>query len=67
MPGHATDLADLMTVQDTALLLGVSVPTLQSDDAGKSPQKRHPMNGYRLCARDAVLQSRREILEGRTA
>lgn len=68
MPALATNPSDLLTVQDAARLLGVSVPTLRRwDDAGKFPAKRHPMNGYRLYARDAVLLLRKRILEGRAA
>jgi excisionase family DNA binding protein len=59
---------DLLTVQDAARLLGVSVPTMRRwDDAGKFPAKRHPINGYRLYTRDAVLRLRKKIVEGRAA
>ena len=55
--------ADLLTIQDAARLLGVSVPTMRRwDDSGKFAAKRHPISGYRLYSRGAVLRLRKQIL-----
>jgi excisionase family DNA binding protein len=60
--------ADLLTVQQAAQLLGVSVPTMRRwDDTGKFVAKRHPINGYRMYRRPDVLRLRKRILEGRAA
>jgi excisionase family DNA binding protein len=60
--------ADLLTVQEAAHLLGVSVPTMRRwDDGGKFVAKRHPINGYRMYRKADVLRLRKKILEGRAA
>lgn len=60
--------ADLMTIAEAAKLLGVSQPTLRRwDETGKFRARRHPLNAYRLYARDDVMRLRRRIVEGSTA
>lgn len=60
--------ADLLTIQEAARLLGVSVPTMRRwDDAGKFVAKRHPINGYRMYRKPDVVRLRNKILEGRAA
>lgn len=60
--------ADLLTVQQAAQLLGVSVPTMRRwDDTGKFVARRHPINGYRMYRKADVLRLRKRILEGRAA
>lgn len=62
------DLADLITIAEAAKLLGVSLPTLRRwDGSGKFRARRHPMNGYRMYARDDVLRLRKKIIEGERA
>ena len=40
---------DLLTIQEAAKMLGVSMPTLRNwDTNGKLKALRHPMNRYRL-------------------
>jgi excisionase family DNA binding protein len=60
--------ADLITIAEAAKLLGVSVPTLRRwDESGKFPARRHPMNSYRMYARDEVERLRKKIVAGRAA
>jgi excisionase family DNA binding protein len=60
--------SDLLTVQDAARLLGVSVPTMRRwDESGKFTAKRHPLNRYRMYRKADVLRLRKRILEGRAA
>ena len=62
------DPADLITIAETAKLLGVSLPTLRRwDDSGKFRARRHPMNGYRMYAKEDVLRLRKRIVEGERA
>jgi excisionase family DNA binding protein len=57
-----TGNSDLLTIKAAAELLGVSEQTLRRwDEAGKLRARRHPMNGYRLYAREEVLAVRRRI------
>ncbi len=57
-----TATLELLTIKAAAELLGVSEQTLRRwDKAGKLRPKRHPMNGYRLYNRDAVLALKRQI------
>ena len=57
--------ADLITIAETAKLLGVSLPTLRRwDENGKFPARRHPINSYRMYLRDDVLRLRRRIVDG---
>jgi excisionase family DNA binding protein len=60
--------ADLITIAETAKLLGVSLPTLRRwDENGKFPARRHPINSYRMYLRDDVLRLRKKIVEGERA
>jgi excisionase family DNA binding protein len=60
--------AELLTIAEAASLLGVSLPTLRRwDDSGKFRARRHPMNGYRMYARDDVMRLRKKIVEGERA
>ncbi len=62
------DLADLITIAEAAKLLGVSLPTLRRwDGSGKFRARRHPMNGYRMYAKDDVMRLRKKIIEGKRA
>ena len=62
------DLADLITIAEAAKLLGVSLPTLRRwDGSGKFPARRHPMNSYRMYARDDVMRLRKKIIAGERA
>jgi excisionase family DNA binding protein len=62
------DLADLLTIAEAAKLLGVSLPTLRRwDGSGKFRARRHPMNGYRMYAKDDVMRLRKKIIEGERA
>ena len=59
------DPGDLITIAEAAGLLGVSLPTLRRwDDSGKFPARRHPMNGYRMYAKDDVMRLRKKIMQG---
>jgi excisionase family DNA binding protein len=58
----ASRTLELLTIKGAAELLGVSEQTLRRwDKAGKLCPKRHPMNGYRLYSRGAVLALKRQI------
>jgi excisionase family DNA binding protein len=60
--------AELLTVAEAAVLLGISQPTLRRwDDSRKFPARRHPINGYRLYSRDDVMSLRKKIVGGGTA
>jgi excisionase family DNA binding protein len=60
--------ADLITIAETAKLLGVSLPTLRRwDENGKFPARRHPINSYRMYLRVDVLKLRKKIVEGERA
>lgn len=60
--------SDLITIAEAAKLLGVSVPTLRRwDESRKFPARRHPMNSYRMYARDEVERLRKKIVAGRAA
>jgi excisionase family DNA binding protein len=62
------DPAELLTVAEAAVLLGISQPTLRRwDDAGKFPARRHPINGYRMYLKADVMKLRRKIVEGGAA
>jgi excisionase family DNA binding protein len=53
----------VLLIAEAAEVLGVSEPTLRRWDAsGRFPARRHPINGYRLFDREAVLRLRDEIL-----
>lgn len=57
-----TAILELLTIKAAAELLGVSEQTLRRwDKAGKLRPKRHPMNGYRLYSREAVLALKKQI------
>lgn len=62
------DPADLITIAEAARLLAVSLPTLRRwDDSGKFRARRHPINGYRMYAKDDVMRLRKKIVEGERA
>jgi excisionase family DNA binding protein len=51
-----------LTVKDAAAFLGVSEATLRRwDRAGKLPARRHPMNDYRLYAKEDLQRLSREL------
>lgn len=55
----------VLLIAEAAEVLGVSQVTLRRWDAsGRFPARRHPINGYRLFAVEAVLRLREEILAG---
>jgi len=57
--------ADLITIAEAAKLLGVTPQTLRRWDAsGKFRARRHPMNSYRMYARDEVVLLRKRIVDG---
>jgi excisionase family DNA binding protein len=57
-----------LTISEAAELLRVSLPTLRRwDETGKFRARRHPINGYRLYARDDVLKLRKLIAQGSAA
>jgi excisionase family DNA binding protein len=59
---------DLITIAEAAELLGVSLITLRRWDAsGKFRARRHPINSYRMYARDDVMRLRKRIVEGESA
>jgi DNA-binding transcriptional MerR regulator len=59
---------DVLTIKQTAALLGVSEVTLRRwDKSGKFSPHRHPLNGYRCYRREEVLRLRRAIESGRAA
>lgn len=63
MSKRAVSPSDLLTIRETASLLGVSLPTLRRwDESGKFPARRHPINGYRLYVRADVLRLRAMIV-----
>jgi excisionase family DNA binding protein len=60
--------AELLTVAEAAVLLGISQPTLRRwDDSRKFPARRHPINAYRLYSRGDVMNLRKKIVGGGTA
>ena len=53
---------ELITIKKAAELLGVSQQTLRRwDNAGKLQARRHPINGYRLYAEQAILELKKKI------
>jgi DNA-binding transcriptional MerR regulator len=59
---------ELITIAEAAALLGVSMITLRRWDASaKFPARRHPINSYRMYAREDVLRLRKQILNGESA
>jgi excisionase family DNA binding protein len=60
---RAREPSDLVTITEAAKLLGVSVPTLRRwDNSGKFRARRHPINGYRMYAREDVMRLRTKIV-----
>ena len=60
--------AELITIAEAAELLGVSLVTLRRWDAsGKFKARRHPINAYRMYARDEVMRLRKKIVQGHAA
>jgi DNA-binding transcriptional MerR regulator len=59
---------DVLTIKETAKILGVSEVTLRRwDKSGKFSPHRHPLNGYRCYRRSDVLRLRRQIETGEAA
>jgi DNA-binding transcriptional MerR regulator len=59
---------DVLTIKETAEVLGVSEVTLRRwDKAGKFVPHRHPLNGYRCYRRADVLKLRKKIETGKAA
>jgi DNA-binding transcriptional MerR regulator len=59
---------DVLTIKETAKILGVSEVTLRRwDKAGKFSPHRHPLNRYRCYRREDVLRLRRQIESGKAA
>jgi DNA-binding transcriptional MerR regulator len=59
---------DVLTIKETAKILGVSEVTLRRwDKSGKFCPHRHPLNGYRCYRRDDVLRMRKRIETGKAA
>lgn len=59
---------DVLTIKETAKMLGVSSVTLRRwDKAGKFSPHRHPVNGYRCYKRMDVLKLRKQIETGKAA
>jgi len=57
---------DVITISEAAHVLGVTEVTLRRWDAsGRFRAHRHPVSGYRLYRRDAVLRLRKQIDGGR--
>ena len=57
-----------MTIGEAASTLGVSISTLRNwDRQGKLSATRHPMNSYRLYARDTILKLRDHLDPGAEA
>jgi len=53
---------DVMTIKEAAALLGVSAITLRRwDSSGKLRPHRHPVNGFRVYKRTAVMKLRKQI------
>ena len=58
-------LSDYLTVQQAAIMLGVSASTLRNwDRLGKLKAARHPFNGYRLYVRADLEEILRNIAIG---
>ncbi len=61
---HA-QLSEYLTVQQAALILGVSPSTLRNwDRKGKFKAVRHPFNSYRLYLRSDLERILQELAEG---
>lgn len=59
---------DTFTIGEAAALLGVRKMTLRRwDAAGRFRSRRHPISGYRLYRRAAVLRLHKQIETGRAA
>jgi DNA-binding transcriptional MerR regulator len=59
---------DVLTIKETAKILGVSEVTLRRwDSSGKFSPHRHPLNGYRCYRREDVLRMRKRIETGTPA
>jgi excisionase family DNA binding protein len=57
--------AEIITIKQAALILGVSEPTLRRwDAAGKFKARRHPVNHYRMYREQDVLRLRAKIDRG---
>jgi len=58
----------ILTIKQTAALLGVSEVTLRRwDKSGKFSPHRHPVNGYRCYRLGEVLKLRKQIESGKAA
>ncbi len=64
--GQAATQSSHLTIGEAASLLGVSVSTLRNwDRQGKLTPRRHPINGYRVYDRAAIMRLKEQI-EGNT-
>jgi excisionase family DNA binding protein len=53
----------MLTIAEAAELLAVSLPTLRRwDESGRFPATRHPINAYRMYARDDVMALRKKMV-----
>ncbi len=53
---------DFVTVREASRILGVALNTVRSwGAAGKIPEYRHPMNGYRLYKREDLTAVLRKL------
>jgi DNA-binding transcriptional MerR regulator len=68
MPRRTPTPTKPLTITEAAEILEVSVQTLRRwDELGIFKARRHPMNRYRLYARDKVMELRDKINKGRAA
>ena len=59
---------DVLTIKETAMILGVSEVTLRRrDKSGKFSPHPHPLNGHRCYRGDDVLRLRKKIETGKAA
>jgi len=66
MSSGKRSIRDYLTVQEASAVLGVSSSTLRNwDRAGKLKARRHPINGYRLYARDELEKLLRSLQFGK--
>lgn len=57
--------SEYLTVQEAAILLGVSPSTLRNwDRSGKLKATRHPLNGYRLYLQGDLEKILHELAKG---
>ncbi|WP_437931209.1 hypothetical protein WMF37_18935 [Sorangium sp. So ce291] len=65
---HRPEPAELITIAESAKLLGVSLPTTHRwDESGRFPTRCHPINSYRVCLRDRAMRLRKNTAETKRA